>query len=55
MEDDAAASIAAAAAGLCELQVALCHEVQLLAEAGLSALSYIPKLTALSSLMQGGW
>jgi hypothetical protein len=41
--------------GVAELQVALCHEVQLLAECGLSALRYIPKLTALSSLMQGSW
>lgn len=51
----AATAATAGGADVAELQVALCLEVQLLAECGLSALRYIPKLTALSSLMQGSW
>lgn len=37
------------------LAAALEAEVHLLAECGVSALRYIPKMTALNTLMQGGW
>lgn len=43
------------AADLSGLQLALCHEVQLLAEVGLAALRYIPKVTAITSLVHGAW
>jgi hypothetical protein len=56
----AAAAVSAAVAAdesldVSSLQLAVSHEVQQLAEFGLKALRYIPKLTALSSLMQGNW
>jgi hypothetical protein len=37
------------------LHAALQLEVLLLAECGVTALRYIPRVTALSSLVQGGW
>jgi hypothetical protein len=52
---DSGGVLSMSAADLPQLQLALCYEIQLLAECGLNALRYIPNITALSSLMQGTW